>query len=327
MKLFSDKPLEFKPGEKFSYSNSGYFLLGYLIEKVSGKSYETFLQENILTPLHMNDTGFDHSERIMKNRAAAYEKNGDDYVNAAYIDMNLPYAAGSMYSTVEDLYLWDQALYTEKILSAKSIDLLFGDHIAARQGYYAYGWSVSEIADIKPGAKIKVTEHGGGINGFNTNIYRIVTDKHLIVLLNNTGRAPLDEITRSIRAILYGKPYDMPKKSLAKTIFATINAKGLSAGMAQFKELRKSDIYAINENEVNTAGYQLLQSGKVAEAIEMFKINVDAFPKSGNAYDSLGEAYLKNGNKELSVANYKKAVALDPGNEAAKKVLQEISKK
>lgn len=327
VKQFSGMPLEFKPGEKFAYSNSGYFLLGYIIEKVSGKTYETCLQENIFTPLHMNDSGFDHSEKILKNRAAAYEKNGDGYVNAAYIDMNLPYAAGSMYSTVEDLYLWDQALYTEKLLPAKSRDLLFAHHIAARGGHYGYGWSVAEADGIKPNAKITITEHGGGINGFNTIISRITTDRNLVVLLNNTGGAPLDEMNRAIRNILYGKPYDMPKRSLAKTLLATINEKGLSAGMAQFKELKKSDSYNLKESEVNAAGYQLLQSGKVAEAIEMFKINVEAFPKSGNVYDSLGEAYLKNGNKELAVVNYKKSVELDPGNEAGKKVLEEISKK
>jgi len=327
VKLFSDLPLEFKPGEKWNYSNSGYFLLGYLIEKVTGKTYETCLQENIFTPLHMNDTGFDRFEEILKNRAGAYEKEGEGYVNAPYLDMNLPYAAGSMYSTVEDLYLWDQALYTDKVLSAKSRELMFAHHFPVDKEYYGYGWFVGEFANVKPGAKIDITEHGGGINGFNTIISRITTDKNLVVLLNNTGGAPLGEMNRAIQNILYGKPYEMPKKSLAKTVLATINKQGLSAGMAQFKELKKSDSYKLDESEINGAGYRLLQSGKVAEAIEMFKINVEAFPKSGNAYDSLGEAYLKNGNKELAIVNYKKSVALDPGNTNGKKVLEEISKK
>ncbi len=326
VKLFWEMPLEFKPGEKFAYSNSGYFLLGYIIEKVSGKTYETCLQENIFTPLQMNDTGFDHSEKITKNRAAAYEKNGSGFSIAPYIDMNLPYAAGSMYSTVDDLYLWDQALYTDRLISAKSRELMFGNHIASRGGYYAYGWSVYDIDNLTD-KKLKITEHGGGINGFNTLISRNTTDKNLVVLLNNTGGGPLNEINRAINNILYGKPYEMPKKSLAHTLLATINEKGLKAGLAQFNELKKSEVYALKEGEINNAGYQLLTAGKVAEAIEMFKINAEAFPKSGNVYDSLGEAYLKNGNKELAIANYKKSIALDPGNEAGKKVLEEITKK
>lgn len=327
VKIFCDLPLEFKPGERFAYSNSGYFLLGYLIEKVSGKSYAACLQDNIFNPLAMNDTGFDLSEPIIKRRAAGYEKQGDTYVNAAYIDMNLPYAAGSMYSTAEDLYLWDQALYTDKVLSAASRELMFANHVASRGSYYGYGWGISESEQINPKAKVKITEHGGGINGFNTLISRNTTDNNLIVLLNNTGGAPLDEIAHSIRNILYGTPYEMPKKSLAMALMTTFSQKGSAAGLAQYKELKKSELYALKEGEINGAGYELMAANKIAEAIEMFKINIESFPKSGNAYDSLGEAYLKNGNKDLAIVNYKKSVALDPKNEAGKKILAEISKK
>lgn len=116
VKLFADSTLQFKPGEKFAYTNSGYMLLGYIIEKVTGKSYEQVLQENIFTPLKMNNTGYDHSKALLKNRARGYEKNGRLYVNANSIDMSVPYAAGALYSTVEDLYLWDQTLYGNQLL-------------------------------------------------------------------------------------------------------------------------------------------------------------------------------------------------------------------
>ena len=327
VKLFCYLPLEFMPGEKFAYCNSGYFLLGYIIEKVTGKTYATCLRENIFSPLQMTNTGFDVHQTILKNRASGYEKTGNGYINAPYLDMNLPYAAGSMYSTVEDLLLWDQALYTDKILSEKSRSLMFTKHIATRSSHYGYGWDIYDMQNVRPGATISITEHGGGINGFNTIISRITTDKHLVVLLNNTGGAPLDEMNAAIRNILYGKPSEMPKKSLAKTVYNTINEKGLAAGLSEFKALKNSDVYSLNEGEINAAGYQLLMSGKTAEAIEMFKLNVEAFPKSGNVYDSLGEAYLKAGNKKLALVNYKKSVELDPANENGKKVIAELSKK
>ncbi len=120
VKKFSDLPLDFEPGSNFSYSNSGYFLLGVLIEKVTGKPYATVLQEAILTPAQLKDTGYDLPGPILPKRAAAYEKRGSGYVNAPYLDMTIPYAAGSLYSTVEDLYRWDQLLYTDKLLSAAS---------------------------------------------------------------------------------------------------------------------------------------------------------------------------------------------------------------
>ncbi|WP_316633287.1 serine hydrolase [uncultured Flavobacterium sp.] len=326
IKTFNKLPLDFTPGEKFNYSNSGYFLLGYIIEKISGKTYEQYLQEIILTPLKMANTGYDHSEVILKNRASGYEKNGKNISNASFIDMSIPYAAGSLYSTVEDLYLWDQALYTNKLLSEKSMESLFKPYIKAWDGSYGYGWGIEEVNNGDKG-KLKIIEHGGGINGFNTIISRVPADKNLVVLLNNTGGTVLGEMNEAIRAILYNQSYNQPKKSMASELFDVFTSQGLATGTDTYKKLKKDPTYGIKENDMNQVGYQLLQSGKKKEAIEVFKINVEAFPKSGNVYDSLGEAYLADGDKTLAIANYKKAVELDPKNENGKKILAEISKK
>ena len=325
VKQFSDLTLQFTPGEKFAYSNSGYFLLGYIIEKVSGKTYENYLQEIIFKPLKMNNSGYDNSSIILKNRASGYEKNGKSYVNTSFIDMSIPYAAGSLYSTVEDLYLWDQSLYSNQLLSSKSMDLFFGSHIDTGRGKYGYGWNINDVPNLK-NDNVRMVEHGGGINGFNTVISRIPSDKNLVVLLNNTGGTNLNEMNKAILSILYDKPFDMPKMSMAIALQDIIAEKGLTVGLEEAKALKNSDKYAFKEDEMNGIGYQFLQSGKNKEAIEIFKLNVEKFPKSGNAYDSLGEAYLKDGNKELAIVNYKKSVELDPKNEAGKKVLEEISK-
>ncbi|WP_281231740.1 serine hydrolase [Flavobacterium gelatinilyticum] len=326
VKTFWNLPLEFTPGEKFSYCNSGYFLLGYIIEKTTGKTYEQYLQEIIFTPLKMVNSGYDHSDVILKNRAAGYEKQGKKIVNAAYLDMSIPYAAGSLYSTVEDLYLWDQALYTNKLLSEKSMESLFKPYIKAGGASYGYGWFVDEF-DKGDKEKLIMVGHGGGINGFNTIISRILTDKNLVVLLNNTGGTVLGEMTDAIQAILYNKPFEQPKKSLAFDLLDIYAAKGVTAGSEAYKKLKNDPNYAVKEGDMNRVGYQLLQDGKKKEAIEIFKINVETFPKSGNVYDSLGEAYLADGNKKLAIANYSKSVELDPSNENGKKILEEILKK
>ena len=325
VKTFSNLPLEFTPGEKFNYSNSGYFLLGYIIEKISGKSYEQYLQEIILNPLKMVNSGYDHADVILKNRAAGYEKRGKKIRNAPYLDMSIPYAAGSLYSTVEDLYLWDQALYTNKLLSSKSMESLFNSYIKAGKGSYGYGWFIEE-ADRATG-KVKVIEHGGGINGFNTIIYRIPGDKNLIVLLNNTGGTVLNEISQSIRDILYNQSFKAPKMSLAFELLDSFSEQGVTTGLNTYNKLKNDPVYAISEEEMNRVGYELLQNGKTKEAIEVFKINTETYPKSGNVYDSLGEAYLKDGNKKLAITNYKKSLELDPTNDAGKKALEELLKK
>src|SRR6478609_11579890 len=126
---------------------------------MTGKTYEQNLQETIFTPLKMVNSGYDHSDVIIKNRAAGYEKEGKKIVNASYIDMSIPYAAGSLYSTVEDLYLWDQALYTNKLLSAQSKALMYTPFL----DNYAYGWVVRNASFKQNNADVPVITHGGGI--------------------------------------------------------------------------------------------------------------------------------------------------------------------
>ncbi|SEL75133.1 CubicO group peptidase, beta-lactamase class C family [Chitinophaga rupis] len=206
--FFSELPLEFTPGTDYKYSNSGYFVLGAIIEEVTGQSYASVLQERIFTPLHMLNTGYDKAAPIIKKRAAGYERNGDSLINASYLDMDLPYAAGAMYSTVEDLYLWDQALYTNQLLSAAGKTTYFTPFLKG----YACGWMRQPFSIGNTKDTLSSISHDGGINGFNTLIVRIPDSKDLVVLLNNTGGAPLRDIAKNILAILYNKPYTPPAK-------------------------------------------------------------------------------------------------------------------
>ncbi|WP_452227786.1 serine hydrolase [Lacinutrix sp. MEBiC02404] len=315
VKEFSEMDLDFTPGEQFSYSNSGYFLLGVLIEKISGKSYEQMLQEKIFTPLQMKGSGFDHHATILKHRATGYEKQGGDFVNASYLDMSIPYAAGSLYATAEDLYLWDQALYTNQLLSKASMDLFFGEHIKAGNGHYGYGWFIGSESIGNTEESVEAISHGGGINGFNTLITRVPSDKSLIVLLNNTGGAPLSEMARAIRGILYDKTYDFPKKSVATAFSNAIESKGIDAAILYYNTIKSSSDYDVDESDMNAVGYQLLQSEKIDQAITVFKLIVDEFPKSFNAYDSYAEALMTQGNKEQAIVNYKKSVEINPNNQ------------
>jgi len=174
MARFRDRPLLFEPGDKFSYSNSGYIVLGYLIEIVSGLSYEAFLQENIFTPLHMADSGYDHNQGDLP---VGYNNFG---APAAYIDMSIPYAAGGLFSTVADLYQWDQALYTEKLLSQELLSWMWTPHVNETSTVqYGYGW---EISFQNGHQKIY---HAGGVNGFTAYIVRYPAEKITVIILSN----------------------------------------------------------------------------------------------------------------------------------------------
>lgn len=325
VKLFADSTLQFKPGEKFAYSNSGYMLLGYIIEKVTGKRYERVLQENIFTPLRMINTGYDHSRSLLKNRASGYEKNGRVYINANSIDMSVPYAAGALYSTVEDMYLWDQALYGNQLLRKENMDILYTKHISSGGNYhYGYGWGFGGIHLGNTSELIETIGHSGAIDGFVTQLTRIPSDKSFIVLLNNTGgAAPLGEMINSIAAILYDKSYNLPKRSVAYSLADRIEKDGVPAALEYYKGIKDSTGYYLNEGEMNGTGHQFLNSGKVKEAAAIFKLNTQEFPKSSKVYDSYGKALMALGNKTEAFENYKTSVKLNPGNGNGIKILKD----
>jgi CubicO group peptidase (beta-lactamase class C family) len=326
VKKYCSGDLQFEPGSRYVYNNSGYFLLGAIIEEITGKTYEEVLKEKIFAPLGMKNSGYDRHSPIIPNRATGYSNAIDGYTNAPYLDMSLPYAAGSLYSSAEDLYLWDQALYTEKLLSSKMKELLFTPHIAN----YGYGWGIRQKSLPDSEEKLTSISHGGGINGFNTLIERLVDEKHLIVLLNNTPGANLGQMSDAIIRILYGKPYDLPKKSIAKVMFETLMEKDVKSAVEQYETFKNDHPkdYNFLAQELNILGYYLLTERKrIEDAIEIFKLNIKAYPKYANGYDSLAEAYMISGNKTLAIKNYTKSLELDPNNTNAVEKLNELTKK
>ena len=326
VKKYASNNLEFEPGSKFSYNNSGYFLLGAIIEKVTGQTYEQVLKERIFEPLGMKNTGYDHHANIIEKRASGYQKIPTGYVNAPYLDMSIPYAAGSLYSTVEDLYLWDQALYTDKIVSAASRELMYKPTLSD----YAYGWVITKAKLGNGSETVPKIAHGGGINGFNTVIVRFPEQKHLIVMLDNTSQGGnLDRLERALTNILFNQPYEAPRMPIADVLHKTIADKGIEAGLAQFRDLKatQGNVYDFSEPELNTLGYQLLRERKIKEAIEVFKLNVELYPKGFNTCDSLGEAYMVSGNNELAALNYKKSLELNAQNTNATEMLKRLESK
>jgi tetratricopeptide (TPR) repeat protein len=226
--------------------------------------------------------------------------------------MSLPYSAGSLYSTVEDLFLWDQALYADKPVSGRSKELMF----KANLENYGYGLIIRKAPIIEGKNEVTTIGHGGGINGFNTLIERLVEDKHLIVLLNNTGGTRLSEMSQAIKNILYGAPVKNPLKPVSQVLYKTILEQDLASAVKQYRELKanQSAQYDFSWPELDMVGRHLLQAKKHKDALEIFNLNVEAYPKIAAVYNSLGDAYREAGNKELAVKNYARALELNPGN-------------
>lgn len=214
---FKDKPLEFEPGSQFQYSNSGYTLLTHIIETVAGQPYAEYLRSHLFEPLGMMSSGYDDYRDIVTHRATGYDLADAGYVNAEFIDMSVPTGAGGLYSTVEDLYKWDQVLYTEAVLSDRAKAEMFAPTVAMSQSeeskvYYGYGWIVADHLGRKN------LSHGGAIDGFRTVISRYPDDQLTVIVLANLSNAAVAEIGAGLAAIALGEPYELPKVHQAVAI-------------------------------------------------------------------------------------------------------------
>jgi CubicO group peptidase (beta-lactamase class C family) len=212
---FKDRPLDFAPGQRWNYSNSGYILLGAIIEQVAGQAYEQFMCEQIFEPLGMFDSGYDRYTSILPHRAAGYAKRDGTVVNARYIDMSIPYAGGALYSTVGDLRIWDAALYAERLIPLELQAAMFAPTPIAEppgQADYGYGWGIYRMFERR------CVGHSGGIFGFSTNLMRFLDDRILIAVLSNLESPYISAINQDLAAIVLGKPYSLPQSRQAITL-------------------------------------------------------------------------------------------------------------
>jgi len=206
--LFKNEPMRFKPGEKWEYDNSGYILLGAILEKVSGKSYADFVRQRIFEPLGMKHSYYGADEPIIPGRVTGYEKRDHGFVNAAYLSMTQPYAAGSLLSSVDDLALWDAALYTDKLVPRALLERAWTPYRLENGSStgYGYGWGIWQYEGHR------VVEHEGGINGFATSGMRLPDDHVYVTVLSNCpGLEPSpSELALKLAALAVGQPFREP---------------------------------------------------------------------------------------------------------------------
>jgi tetratricopeptide (TPR) repeat protein len=221
------------------------------------------------------------------------------------------------------MLLWDQALYGDVLLPAEWKSKMFEPGLRD----YAYGWGVRKQPVGPDEAERTVIGHGGGINGFNTLINRVIEDRYLVVLFNNTGGARLQELHNGILDLLYGREPAVPRPSVAMRLNEVLDKGGVAAAIAEYRRLRaeQPDAYEFGEEVLNALGYRLLGDGDVGGATEIFQLNVEFFPESANPLDSLAEAYMAAGKKELAVKNYARSLELDPSNLNAVRKLVELT--
>lgn len=296
---FKDLPLEFNPNENHDYSNSGYVLLGYIIEKLSGMSYGDFIKKNIFDKLGMNNSYYADTYRITPQKAYGYQLYEGNYESAEFMSPTFPYAAGSLMSTVDDMFLWSKSIHNNSLIKEESKRIAFTNHRLSNGKHtnYGYGWFINEVADQQ------TIEHTGGINGFTTSgIY--VPDRNIysIVLSNlddGTGAEP-----HNIKAVslLLGKPI-MDKKAVS----ISIQEYKRWVGAYQFEDVVRFISYD------SGVLYSTREGGRPIK-LEPLSDHEFKFENSLTTY----EFSIKNGKKQ---ALYKDRINKSIGNETDKKPL------
>lgn len=329
-------PLRFPAGTRFSYSNVGYSLLALIIEKVSGQSYERYLYENLWKPAGMETTGYTRPNFDKNLIAVGYkleerwgkptEKEWER--DAPYLHLK---GNGGILSTIEDLFKWDRALQTDEILSREAKEKYYRPALRedeTENSIYAYGWDV-----LKTERSTRRVWHNGTNRVFYADFYRFIDEDVTLILMTNKSLNSFNDTGLVISKIIFERNYEpvlpvpdnAPNRAFTDEIIKLTLEKGLDAAIKSYqKRNKKLDLL---ENVINRNGYDRMEEKKLKEAIEIFKLNVFAFPKSANAFDSLGEAYLEAGNKKLAVENYKKSLLLNLQNENAREVLKRLEDK
>ena len=313
--LIRHLPLQFTPGEKFKYSNTNFDLLGLIIEKISGITYHDFLEKNIFKPLGMKNTGPVNPQKLITNRASGYYTKLNSFVNAPYENSALSFGSGSMLSTLSDLLLWDQALYSTKLVSQKTLD----EMSAPFKADYGYGTEIYKMFDKN------TIGHAGSQNGFSTMLLRFPEENITVIVLSNSDQASGGRVAKNLFGMVLNKPYKIPETSAFEMLSIAYEKGGVEPTLQLCKELKKRNVEKFDEEDVlSRFGYDLLDLKKVKDAIKVFTYVIETKPKSSYAHDYLGEAYLYDKDYKMAMMYFRKALELDASNEYALKGIKRV---
>ena len=316
--------LEFEPGTRYSYSNTGYYLLGAIIESITGKPFATVLRQQILDVVHMPNSGAEDPAMIVSDMASGYEHPYGTWQKAAYINLRATIgAAGNMYATVEDLYRWDRALYKDQLLNAENRKLFFTPFLNG----YAYGLGVVKIRIGNEKDSVLLMAHTGGINGFRAKILRIIDSREVIIACSNTsddyGDADISAITYNILLLLRRQACAYPRKHIVTELGKNVLQGNAEKGIAFYKTAIRLPDYDTSdtENRVEALGRYLSDIGRRNDAIAILKFNTTRFPRSSKAYAAYADELEEDQQLQQALIQYQKALELEPANQQAAKAL------
>lgn len=322
--VFADSSLAFKPGTHYAYSSWGYFTLGYLMERVTKKSYAQLMADDIFKKLKMNNSGSYFHTQIVRNRATGYDYSFGGYTSSDFRDQSNTMGTGDIYSTVEDLFKFHMALANNTLLNEELTTEMFTPGIKPAQ--YGYGWFNKQF-NYTSTDSVASNFHLGMTEGFISFIRRIPSTKSLVVILCNSSPTDFFGITTNLYRVLYNKPVTL-KQPVHKKMETYIAQLGVEKAIAEYKKMKADSAhYYIDWISMNFIAQQLLTLKRYEEAKVISENNVNEFPNKDLILVTMGNIYLALNKKEDAVTSYKKALQITPVYEEAKNRLKELENK
>lgn len=333
-----------EPGTIYAYCNAGYIILGRIIEKVTRKSFEQNLKERIFEPVGMENSGYDRNRYVLEKRASGYTRGPFGYTQATYMDMDSsPGASGSLYSTVEDMFLWDRALHTDLLLDQAHRTLMFTPNRdvpevkaagGRAQSRYGYGWQIYTRTHPVTKHRTEVINHGGAINGFRAMENRLIEDDAFVIVLCNQGdEFGGSEVWRSVMNlsaelihIVTDQPYRLPPKprvSQEQRLYTMVGDDGVEAAIEWFKAKGKKKAWG---GSLTPVAEKLIEDGKVDEGIRLMEADVELAPGKFWLIRKAAETSLANGRPERALAMVAKGLELKPDEEKMLAMKEEAEK-
>jgi len=327
VRSLKDEQMIAAPGELWRYSNMAFDVMADVIAKVSGRPFEIYVKQNILDPLGMSESTFLYPETPERLRTTGHVWRLGPAVSEVYPYNRRHAPSSTLNSSVLEMTKWASAnlnrgeLDGERILTEESYEVLWNPSAEVAEDYHVgLSWFLGTYRGTR------TIGHSGGDTGYSSQFMLLPEEGIGVILASNYDRTPTGAIRDGVLDILLGYEPTMPKQQVGMAFAKMYAEQGIDAAKALYRRLaaEAADEYVFGDRQLNMVGYYFLRENQVAEAIEVFEFNVQLFPDVANSYDSLGEAYLVNGDRELAIENYRKVLELDPDSENAKRKLAEL---
>ncbi len=324
VKVFMDSALSFEPGSRFFYSSWGYFTLGYIMERVTGKSYSQMMKDDIFDKLQMNNSGSYQHLQIVPNRATGYDYSFGGFTSADFRDQSNTMGTGDLYSTVEDLFKFHLAISNNTLLNKKLTDEMLTPGI--RPARYGYGWFNQNFKYTNEDS-VAANFHLGMTEGFISFMLRIPANNSFTIILCNSSPTDFFGITKNMVKVLYNRPVTV-KEPIHKKTETNIAKMGATKAIEEYKKMKADTAhYYVDWISMNFISEQLLNLKRYEDARLIAENNVAEFPERDLVMLTMGNIYLALNRKEDAIRFYKKTMQIYPGYQEAKNRLKELEGK